>query len=257
MPQRSHVLRQLLVPVAALGLALGAAGTAAAHVEVNSSRAQALAVDAEVGFSAEGESSTAGITDVKVTLPTGLVPGDITLVKAPDGWKLTATADGYTVAGPALAPGTAAEYTVKVRQLPAAATVVFKTLVDYSDGHTDRWIELPQGDSKPEHPAPVLALRPAAPGATPLPATAVPAPKPSASATPSAAVSAVASAPENPSATITLRVGSSPSAAADADGKKDDGGNTTAIVLGSLAGVAVLAALVVLALRRRSAGGGQ
>ncbi|MFJ5234951.1 DUF1775 domain-containing protein [Kitasatospora sp. NPDC088391] len=252
MSQRSRVLRQLLVPVAALALALGAAGTAAAHVEVNSSRAQALSVDAEIGFSAEGESSTAGITDVKVALPAGLAPGDITLVKAPDGWKLTATADGYTVAGPALVPGTAAEYTVKVRQLPDATTVVFKTLVDYSDGHTDRWIELPQGDSKPEHPAPVLALRPAAAGATPLPAAA-----PSGSASASAGASAAASGQPTAGATLTAQVSAGPSAAAGAGEKKDDSGNTTAIVLGSLAGVAVLAALVVLVLRRRSAGGAQ
>ncbi|RKE18206.1 DUF1775 domain-containing protein [Streptomyces sp. TLI_171] len=238
MQQRSRVLRRVLVPVAALGLALGAAGTAAAHVEVDSSTAQALAVGAEVSFSAEGESSTAGITDVKVALPAGLAPADVTLVKAPTGWTLTATADGYAVAGPALAPGTAAEYTVKVRQLPDAASVVFKTLVDYSDGHTDRWIELPQGDTKPAHPAPVLALRPAAAGATPL-APAAAGPSPSASATPSPS----AAAPSTPAVTT---------ASAAPAAKKDDGGtSTTAIVLGSLAGLAVLGTLVALALRRR------
>ncbi|KDN86545.1 DUF1775 domain-containing protein [Kitasatospora cheerisanensis] len=84
-------------------------------------------------------------------------------MKTPDGWTYTATADGWTVAGPALAPGAAAEYSVKLRQLPATTSVVFKTLVDYSDGHTDRWIEIPQGDSKPEHPAPSSRCAPPRP----------------------------------------------------------------------------------------------
>ncbi|QKW18810.1 DUF1775 domain-containing protein [Kitasatospora sp. NA04385] len=246
--QRSRVSSRFAVPAAlALGLLLGAAGTAAAHVEVESPSAQALAVDAEVAFSAEGESSTAGIADVKVVLPTGLAPADVTLVKAPDGWTLTPTADGYAVAGPALAPGAAADWTVKVRQLPDAASLVFKTLVDYSDGHTDRWIELPQGDTKPEHPAPTLALRPAAPGATPLAAAGASASasaSTSASASASASVSASASAPAAPTAVPTVAV-------ADAPKDGEDGTGTTAVVLGSIAGVAVLAALIVLALRRR------
>ncbi|WP_030460192.1 DUF1775 domain-containing protein [Kitasatospora sp. NRRL B-11411] len=237
---RPRLRHRSAAPLLALGLVLGAAGTAAAHVEVGSPTAQALAVDAEVAFSAEGESSTAGITDVKVVLPAGLAPADLTLAKAPAGWTFTPTADGFTVAGPALAPGTAAEWTVRVLQLPDAASLVFKTLVDYSDGHTDRWIELPQGDTKPQHPAPVLALTPAAPGARALPtdgvtlfASASASPPASASGSPSASPSGSASAP-----TV-------------AAGGGEDGGGTTAVVLGGVAGVAVLAALVVLVLRRR------
>ncbi|ROR45336.1 DUF1775 domain-containing protein [Kitasatospora cineracea] len=228
---RRRLRHRSAAPLLALGLVLGAAGTAAAHVEVESPTAQALAVDAEVAFSAEGESSTAGITDVKVVLPAGLTPADLTLAKAPAGWTLAPTADGFTVAGPALAPGTAADWTVRVRQLPDAASLVFKTLVDYSDGHTDRWIELPQGDTKPQHPAPVLALAPAAPGAIALPTSDV------------TLFAYTSSPPASPSA--------SASAPAVVAGGGEDGGSTTAVVLGSVAGVAVLAALVVLVLRRR------
>ncbi|MFF0298243.1 DUF1775 domain-containing protein [Kitasatospora sp. NPDC004614] len=238
--QRPRAPRHALTALLTAGMLLGAAGGAAAHVEVNTSTAQALSVDATVTFSAEGESSTAGITDLKVTLPAGLAPADITSVKTPDGWAFTPTADGWTVAGPALAPGAAAEFSVKVRQLPAATSVVFKTLVDYSDGHTDRWIELPQGDSKPEHPAPVLALRPAAAGATPLPAAATP----SAAASDSAAPSATA-----PSATA-------PSVSATASGtpvaSEKDTESITTIVLGGLAAVVVLGTLIAFAVRRRS-----
>src|SRR6478609_7658459 len=192
---RRRLRHRSAAPLLALGLVLGAAGTAAAHVEVESPTAQALAVDAEVAFSAEGESSTAGISDVKVVLPAGLAPADVTLVGAPTGWTPTPTGDGYAVAGPALAPGAAAEWTVKVRQLPDAASLVFKTLVDYSDGHTDRWIEIPQGDTKPQHPAPTLLLSPAAPGATPLAAAAGASTSASPSAPASASASASASAP--------------------------------------------------------------
>ncbi len=228
---RPRLRHRSAAPLLALGLVLGAAGTAAAHVEVRSPTAQALAADAEVAFSAEGESSTAGITDVKVVLPAGLTPAGVTLAKAPDGWTFTPTADGFTVAGPALAPGTAADWTVRVGQLPDATSLVFKTLVDYSDGHTDRWIELPQGGTEPQHPAPVLALTPAAPGAIALPTAEV------------TLFSFVSTSP-SPS-------GSAPTAAAGAAAGGKDGGSTTAVVLGGLAGAAVLAALVVLVLRRR------
>ncbi|MFB7948066.1 DUF1775 domain-containing protein [Kitasatospora phosalacinea] len=245
--QRSRAFRRPLVPAAlALGLVLGAAGAAAAHVEVDSPTAQALAVDARVAFSAEGESSTAGIADVKVVLPGGLAPGDVTLVTAPDGWALTPTADGYAVAGPALAPGAAAEWTVQLRQLPDTDSLVFKTLVDYSDGHTDRWIELPQNGSEPEHPAPTLALRPAAPGATPLAGATL-----SASTSASEAASAAASASARASASPSASPSAVPSVAAAAPKDDADGTGTTAVVLGSIAGVAVLGTLVVLVLRRR------
>ncbi|MFD7644738.1 DUF1775 domain-containing protein [Kitasatospora sp. NPDC059795] len=239
--QRPRAPRHALTALLSLGLVLGAAGAASAHVEVNSSTAQALAVDATVTFSVEGESSTAGIKDVKVTLPAGLAPADVSSVATPDGWKFTPTADGFAVEGPALAPGAAAEYSVKIRQLPAAASVVFKTLVDYSDGHTDRWIELAQGDAKPEHPAPALALRPAAAGASALPAAA---PSPSSSAPAAeASVSSVATAP----------AAASPSASSDPVAKSDDNGeSTTTIVLGGLVAVAVLGTVIALLVRRRS-----
>ncbi|MFD5564782.1 DUF1775 domain-containing protein [Kitasatospora griseola] len=241
--QRPRAPRHALTALLSLGVVLGAAGPAAAHVEVNSSTAQALAVDATVTFSAEGESSTAGITDVKVTLPAGLAPADVTPDKTPDGWAFTPTADGWTVAGPALAPGAAAEYSVKVRQLPSTTSVVFKTLVDYSDGRTDRWIETPQGDAKPEHPAPVLALRPAAAGATALPAAAAPsAPAPAASV----------------SATLTASAPPSPAPSGSTEKADDDNGeSTTTIVLGGLIAVAVIGTLVALLVRRRSGRSGR
>ncbi|MFG2824578.1 DUF1775 domain-containing protein [Kitasatospora sp. NPDC048365] len=236
--QRSRLVARALIPTAVLAGAVLVAGPASAHVEVESATPQALAVGAVVAFDAEGESSTAGITEVKVALPAGLTGSDVTLAEAPTGWAFAATADGYTVSGPALAPGTNAAYKIKVRQLPDAKELAFKSLVTYSDGQVDRWIEVPQNGSKPQHPAPVLTLTAAAPGATPLPAAgaASPSAAASASASPSAAASSPAAAP-------------APVPAAAPAEKKSSGGGT--VVIAVIAAAAVLTGLLVW--RRRAA----
>ncbi|MCX5601253.1 YcnI family protein [Streptomyces phaeochromogenes] len=77
-----------------------------------------------------------------------------------------------------------AEHEIKVRQLPDAKKIAFKTVEVYSDGKISRWIELPSGGEEPEQPAPVLELKAAAPGAKPV------IPSPSASPTPSPTPSA-------------------------------------------------------------------
>lgn len=42
----------------------------------------------------------AGFTELRVVLPEDIAPADVTLGEAPEGWKLKATDDGYTVGGP-------------------------------------------------------------------------------------------------------------------------------------------------------------
>ncbi|MFB7469706.1 DUF1775 domain-containing protein [Kitasatospora sp. NPDC056184] len=167
---RSHsVARAVTVAAsAAAAVALGAT-TALAHVEVASDDARALATNVTVTFTGEAESGTAGFAKVQVVLPEGITPGDVALADAPAGWSFTAAADGYTVGGPALAVGQDVVHRITIRQLPNTGEVVFKTLETYGDGHVDRWIELPQNGVEPEHPAPVLKLAPASPGATALP----------------------------------------------------------------------------------------
>lgn len=181
---RHRLSVRVALPIAALAGVLVLAGPAAAHVQVESDTPQALAANAVVSFDAEGESSSAGISKIRVVLPSGLAPGDVELADGPKGWTLTATEDGYTVGGAALAPGKSAAYKIKVKQLPDAKELVFKSLVTYSDGHIDRWIELPQGSSKPAHPAPVLTLTAAAPTVSAAPSSPAPA---SPSAAPSTA----------------------------------------------------------------------
>ncbi|MEU2913320.1 DUF1775 domain-containing protein [Streptomyces massasporeus] len=157
--------RITLTCAAALTAALSPAAPASAHAEVGADTPRALAENVTLTFVSEAESDTAGFTGLRVVLPSGIASGDVTLADAPEGWKLRTTADGYTVAGPALKTGVDAQYKVRVRQLPDTGQLVFKTLETYSDGRVARWIELPGGDVEPEQPAPVLPLKPASPAA--------------------------------------------------------------------------------------------
>ncbi|WP_055530345.1 DUF1775 domain-containing protein, partial [Streptomyces graminilatus] len=216
--------RRLTLTAATVGaLVLLAAGPAAAHVEVESDKAQALAENVEISFDAEAESDTAGIAAVRVILPKGIAPGDVTYGEGPKGWKFTAADDGYTIKGPALKAGTNAEYSVVVRQLPDVKELAFKSLQTYSDGKIDRWIEL---DESSEQPAPVLKLKPAAPGAKPV------APSPTEPASPS----------PSPSSTPTPAA-SSPEASASpvAEAKSDGGGMSSGAWVGIGAAVVVVA----------------
>ncbi|MGX6745753.1 DUF1775 domain-containing protein [Streptomyces xantholiticus] len=162
---------------------------ASAHVEVEAEDAAALAENVTLNFTAESESDKAGITKLEVILPEGIVPADITYKEGPTGWKLAPTARGYAVSGPAVATGKDAAYSVTVRQLPEAKSLAFKTLQTYSDGQLDRWIELEKSsDGGHGSPAPILELKPAAPGAKPVSPspTADPTTAPPSTATPTA-----------------------------------------------------------------------
>lgn len=212
---------------AAFTVAVGLAGPAAAHTEVEAEGARALDRNVALTFTAESESGTAGISKLEVILPEGITPGDVTYEDGPDGWKLAPTNRGYTVSGPRLGVGEDAEYVVSVRQLPDVRTLVFKTLQTYGDGRVDRWIELEEdsggdGDGHGHgHPAPRLELKPAAPGAKAVSPT--PTDEPT-TASPST------SAPSTPSAEA---------AADDTDG---DDGLPPALPLGVGAAVVVLGA---------------
>ncbi|GAA1772731.1 hypothetical protein [Luedemannella helvata] len=159
----------------ALGVAaaLPVAGVAYAHVDVRADKARALATNVTVTFVAAAESATSGIKSVRVVLPDGIAPADVSLVSAPSGWKLTTTDDGYQVAGAAQPTGRNVTHKVKLAQLPDERSLTFKTLVTYGNNDVDRWI----GDPDSENPAPVLKLQAAAtrpPATTAAPTTAAP-----------------------------------------------------------------------------------
>ncbi len=202
---------------------LSVATAAFAHVEVEADPAVAGAANAVLTFSAEAESPTSGIKSVEIVLPAGIAPADVTLTKAPSGWKLTPTAKGYTVAGPALPKGTNAVHAVKVVRLPDQTTLVFKALVTYANADIDRWIEEPStANPNPDHPTPILKLK--------------------AGASPTAAPTTTAPAPTTAEVTATL----SP-AAAPATG---DSSWIWSLLIAILVAAAVLA--VLLARRRRT-----
>lgn len=163
------------------------AGAAFAHVEVEADPDVAGSPDAVVTFTAEAESASAGISSVQIVLPTGITPQDVALNKAPAGWTFTAGADGYTVKGAALPQGEEAVHSIIVTRLPNMDQLVFKTLVTYSDGQIDRWIEEKStANPNPENPAPVLTLKPGPSDnsmpTTPPPATVTSTPTPASSA---------------------------------------------------------------------------
>ncbi|MEU9882389.1 DUF1775 domain-containing protein [Streptomyces phaeochromogenes] len=201
--------RVALTGAAALTAVLALAGPASAHTEVEADKAQALAENVTLTVVCEAESASAGFREVRVVLPEGIAPADVTLVEAPKGWQLKATDDGYVVGGTPLKTGVDAEYKVKIRQLPDVEEMAFKTIDTYSDGKVSRWIELPKGGEEPEQPAPLLKLKAAAPGAKPI----APSPTPSVTATPSESVAT----------------------AAAADTKKDDDGTPMSLVVGGVA----------------------
>ena len=147
---------------------LALAGPALAHVEVSANKTTAGATDVTLTFNGEAENDAAGIKSERVVLPSGLAPADVTLVKAPAGWKFTANSDGFTVGGKALKIGTDAVWSVKIAKLPAGKTTLdFKTLETYGNGDVDRWIEIQEpGQDEPDHPAPQLKLK-AGPSAAP------------------------------------------------------------------------------------------
>jgi hypothetical protein len=231
-----HLLAQptrlaVAVLLAACLLLVGAR-PAAAHVEATvSPGAQAGAGPVTVAFAAEAESPSAGIASVKTQLPAGMPPQDVSLATGPSGWALTPTPDGFEVGGAPLQPGTDADFSVSIRQLPADRTELpFKTLVRYTDGTEDAWIEEPTPNNPdPENPAPIITVAPAAAptsAAAPGPTTATSAP--------------TTSAPANPTTTP------------QAQESDDEGTPTWLIVLGVLAAVAVLAGGLFLARRTRT-----
>ncbi|GGZ41908.1 hypothetical protein GCM10010344_03490 [Streptomyces bluensis] len=232
--------RVALAGAGALTATLALAAPAAAHVEVEADTPQALAEDVTLTFLSEAESDSAGFTELRVVLPEGIAPEDVTLDEAPKGWKFRATNDGYTVGGPALKAGVDGEHKVTVRQLPDAKEIAFKTVETYSDGKISRWIELPTGGEDSEQPAPVLELKAAAPGAKP--ADPGPSSSPSQSETPSPTPSAA-----EPSAEA---AGSKPDAKAAED---EEGGSAGLVIGGAVVALAVLGGGAWWLVKRRAA----
>ncbi|QNP69600.1 DUF1775 domain-containing protein [Streptomyces roseirectus] len=178
------MFKKSFVLLAAGALVVIGAQSAAAHVEVKADNPRALAKDVTLTLSAESESASAGIAELRVVLPKGIAPADVSFESGPKSWALSATSDGFRVKGAPLPVGEDVEVAVAVKQLPDAEELVFKTLQTYGDGKVDRWIELDEHGATEEegdhshsgNPAPVLKLRAAALETSPAPTPSAPTP---------------------------------------------------------------------------------
>ncbi|MDT9687409.1 DUF1775 domain-containing protein [Streptomyces sp. P9(2023)] len=235
----SRTARVTAALAASAAFVVAGSATAFAHTEVDASDDRALAENVTLTFSSEAESDSAGIKQLRIVLPEGLAPEAVVLKAAPKGWTLAATPDGYTVGGTPLKAGVDAEHSVVVRQLPEAASLAFKTVETYEDGKISRWIEVPANGQKVENPAPVLKLKPAAPGAKPL------APSPSPTPTPT---------PEQTSQAPATSAAPSTSTAPSAQNKDDEGGNLGVII--GVAAVVLVGAGAALWFKRRGGSAG-
>ncbi|WP_203926148.1 DUF1775 domain-containing protein [Virgisporangium ochraceum] len=163
----TRYLRAVLAVLVGVIAAVIMADPAQAHTSATVEPAVAGAQNATISFNAAAESTTAGITSLKIVLPQGLTAADLTYVDGPAGWAMRPDADGYVVSGPAVAVGRDVQHRVRAKQLPMTPTLVFKVLQTYTDGRIDRWIEIPSAaNAQPEYPAPVVELA-APPGGFP------------------------------------------------------------------------------------------
>ena len=99
---------------------------------------------------------TATVTEAKLATPITTDDGTVTKAASTITWAATSRAAGIQT-------GEFDEFEVAVGPLPDVADLSFKTLQTYSDGETVRWIEQASaGAAEPDHPAPTLAIAPAA-----------------------------------------------------------------------------------------------
>ena len=122
--------------------ALTFAGVAYAHSEVKIEPAVAGSVNAVMTVNAAAESNSAGVASVRVVLPAGHRPDLRRPPQRADRLDTQPDPDGYSVGGPPLPVG-GAVHAVTIARLPDDTRLVFKTLVTYTDGSVDRWIEEP------------------------------------------------------------------------------------------------------------------
>ncbi|OLT29859.1 hypothetical protein BJF79_40175 [Actinomadura sp. CNU-125] len=170
--------------VAALGAVslLGLATAASAHVTVNPEEAEQGSW-ARVSFRVPNERDDAATTKLQIELPAAHplrsvsvrpVPGwevatEKTKLPEPvetDGGTITEAVTKITWTGGKIEPGQFQEFDVSIGPLPTGVDrMAFKAAQTYEGGEVVDWDQpTPEDGTEPEHPAPVLALTPAASG---------------------------------------------------------------------------------------------
>ncbi len=177
-PTRRRRTLLVLAGLAAAGLTLAPAATAAAHVHVTPDNPTSGEFSV-LTFRVPNESATAGTVKLTVDLPqdtpflyvsTRPVPGwtaaatKAKLAKPVESYGTTLTEAVSEVTwtadkGTSIGPGEYQEFSLSVGPLPDPATIPLPTTQTYSDGTVVTWDQpTPASGEEPEHPAPVLEV---------------------------------------------------------------------------------------------------
>lgn len=168
--------------VAGVAVLLAPTSPAWAHVTVSPSVATTGGYGT-FAFKVPDERADAKTTRVEVVFPENAQLTSVSLRPVP-GWKATVATrqlpnaasaghdddeasnkavTGIVWEGGAIKPGEFQLFEVSLGPLPTTpGQLVFKALQTYSDGEVVRWIDIPEaGAPRPEHPAPVIDVKPA------------------------------------------------------------------------------------------------
>lgn len=171
----TRTIKRLSAALLTIGL-VAVATPASAHVGVSTTDAAQGGFGKAV-FRVPNESDTAATTKIVVTLPTDTPFASLRLAPKP-GWKATLDTqklDKPTKAGDAtlskavrtitwtaqdggIGVGEFDEFAMSGGPFPEAESITFTVQQTYSDGEISDWNQVAEGDTEPEHPAPVLAL---------------------------------------------------------------------------------------------------
>jgi uncharacterized protein YcnI len=165
------MIRKLAVVGAIVtGVVALVAGPAFAHVEIERDGKVSAGGVVAATLHVPNESTTAGTVKIELTFP---ATPKLTTVEAQavNGWTATVTksssgdVQAVTWSGGPLSGNTEMAFPLSIGDVPTNVdTVDFKAVQTYDNGDVVRWIEpTPAGGDEPEHPAPVLTVRGAAP----------------------------------------------------------------------------------------------
>jgi periplasmic copper chaperone A len=183
--KRRRILARVGVGIVTSAAALFALpGLAQAHVTVQPGSAEGGGFSV-VSFRVPNERDNANTTQLRVTLPQDQPIGSVQTTPLP-GWRITTATRQleqpiemfgeqldtvvsevtWTATGGGIRPGQFQDFDLSLGQLPESGQLVFNTLQTYSSGEKVNWNQVSTDPSvEPEHPAPVLAITPAAAGA--------------------------------------------------------------------------------------------
>lgn len=171
----TRTIKRLSAALITVGL-VAIAAPATAHVGVSTTDATQGGFGKAV-FRVPNESDKATTTKIVVTLPDA-TPFAFVTVGAKPGWKAkldtqelakpTKVGDftiskavrtiTWTAESGGIGVGEFDEFALSGGPFPKAKSITFNVEQNYSDGEISDWNQVAEGDTEPEHPAPVLAL---------------------------------------------------------------------------------------------------